>query len=262
MEQTIIRRHIVELSDIGPGGRLKPVVLMNLLQNIASEHAMRLGLGFKQLSTDGMTWVARRYHIRIAGCPRWSDEITIRSQPTGQKGLLWYRDFEITGTDGDVLITASSAWIVLDLKTKRPVRPKLLDVKFDFLLEKATDVGFEDIPDPTGCDLEHNYRVRFADLDLNEHVNNAVYLGWAIETLGADFLRTHYPCEFEIAFHAETFFGHEVSVKTQYLKPKSDVVRAIHIICDKQTQKEAARLQTTWKIVKPNGKYPSPAPRQ
>ena len=37
------------------------------------------------------------------------------------------------------------------------------------------------------------YRVRFYDIDSNQHVNNAMYFNWIIDVLGYDFLTTHIP---------------------------------------------------------------------
>ena len=64
-ENIITEKHTVRLSEVGPEGTLRPVALMNLLQEIADEHATQLGFGFDDLTSKQMTWMAARYHIQV-----------------------------------------------------------------------------------------------------------------------------------------------------------------------------------------------------
>jgi len=59
MEMIISRQHKVQLSEVGPAGRLGPVVLMYFLQNIANEHAGALGFGFEDLTARQMAGARR-----------------------------------------------------------------------------------------------------------------------------------------------------------------------------------------------------------
>lgn len=246
MEMILSRQHTVQLSEVGPDSRLCPVVLMNFFQNIANEHATALGFGFEDLTAKQMAWFARSYHITILNYPMWQQAITIRTWPSDQKRLLCLRDFEILDSSGGVLISASSSWMVINTKTKRPLRPDRDFKEFVYNRKRALDTEFDDIPDLTGCDFENIFTPRFGEIDLNRHINSAVYLSWAIETMPADFLWDHFPCQIEIAFLSELFFENVVLAKTQFTQSDPQPT-AIHLICDRDTQTPAARLKTTWK---------------
>ena len=136
--------------------------------------------------------------------------------------------------------------MVINMKTKRPVRPDRDLKEFVFNHQRALDTDFEDIPDLACCDYEKVFTPRFGEIDLNRHVNSAVYLAWVIETMPDDFLWDHFPCEIEITFLSELFFGRDVLAQSQLVQEAPAPI-ALHLICDRDTQTPAARLRTIWK---------------
>ena len=60
-----------------------------------------------------------------------------------------------------------------------------------------------------------DYRVRYFDIDINHHVNNARYLDWMLDPLGPDFLRQHRPVAFKINYEAEVQEG--ATVESRYV---------------------------------------------
>ena len=66
---------------------------------------------------------------------------------------------------------------------RRPVR--LAGVLPDYLLEprRAIADDFPPLPRAEAPEREVRFKVRRSDLDMNRHVNNAVYVGWALESV-------------------------------------------------------------------------------
>ena len=52
------------------------------------------------------------------------------------------------------------------------------------------------------------YRVRFYDIDSNQHVNNAMYFNWLMDVLGYEFLIKHEVTQVTIRFDREVAYGH------------------------------------------------------
>ena len=52
--------------------------------------------------------------------------------------------------------------------------------------------------------------IRFVDIDAFGHVNNAVYVGWALEATPAATADTLRPADLEVAYRAEAFAGETV----------------------------------------------------
>jgi acyl-ACP thioesterase len=216
-----------------------------MLQDIAEDHAQKLGFGLRHLTKNNKAWVAARYHIKILRYPRQKQNITLKTWPSGQKGLLYYRDFEMLDENGDTLVLATSGWLVIDLKSRRPLRPRTALDNFPTVDKRAIDTDFEPLPEPQKCEHSKEFATRFSDIDVNRHINSTVYLTWAIETMPRDFLWNHLPSEIKIAFKSETLFGDTVIAKADILNGNKNP-RALHLITDSRTSEEAARLTTTW----------------
>ena len=50
-------------------------------------------------------------------------------------------------------------------------------------------------------------QVRFADLDINRHVNNVCYLRWACDSLPHEFIETHAPKSLRVQYRKELAIG-------------------------------------------------------
>jgi len=73
-----------------------------------------------------LTWVLSGFFITIDSYPKWQDTITIQTWPSGLERLFAMRDFIIFDADRKVIGTAKSAWIVIDMALRKPVRPQVI----------------------------------------------------------------------------------------------------------------------------------------
>jgi acyl-ACP thioesterase len=71
-------------------------------------------------------------------------------------------------------------------------------------------VSLDEVPPVGAPDFGRVFEVRFSDLDLAQHVNNAAYIQWAIETVPEELLRSHVPSEIDAHYLAECRFGDTV----------------------------------------------------
>lgn len=174
-----------------PVGSLRPLMLMNELQTYADMHAEKLGVGHSFCRESGLAWVALFYSVDIPRMPTGGDEIVLETWPSTRDGIRTTRDFLITdaGT-GEVLVRATSQWVMIDMATRRPVPFEGRVPKFDLDGTRALDVPFEKFPD-FAPDFSEVVVPRYDDYDINRHINNAVYAVWATEALGKEFRAGH-----------------------------------------------------------------------
>jgi acyl-CoA thioesterase FadM len=59
------KEYVVKTYEADAHGVLRIVTLMNVLQDIAVEHADSLGFGFKECMKKGIVWVGANYLIDI-----------------------------------------------------------------------------------------------------------------------------------------------------------------------------------------------------
>lgn len=223
---------------------LRILTLMNIFQDMADNDASRLGFGLQFCIDNGMTWVGSNYALEIDRLPNMHENITIETWPSAKNKLSAYRDYEVFGEDGASIIRASSQWVLIDLNRKRPI--SVIDnMPLHKPLEvRAVDTNFPKIGEVERTDSQFKFRVRFDDIDLNKHINNAVYILWATEAVEADFRLNHNPAKIDINFRKEGYMGEKIMILTQM-----DGLKSTHSIrtYDSDNERELARAVIEWK---------------
>lgn len=223
---------------------LRILTLMNILQDMADSHASDLGLGLEFCLSKGLAWVGSNYHLRINRLPTLHETIRVQTWPAEEKKLGAVRDFVVFDEGGNAVITASSQWILIDFARKRPVALRDNLPEYSVYPERTLNTDFPKLPEPERADCVKKFCVRFDDIDINKHVNNAVYPLWATEAVGHEFRDVHFPAEMEIAFKKEGHLGEEVEIMTQM-----DGTISNHSIKALGDGRELARLRIQWKEI-------------
>ncbi len=209
---------------------LRPIMLMNFLQRAAEAHAEKLGAGRTYCAEHGIAWVVTHSFIDIIEMPRYDQEITIITWPSYHNGLRAYRDYEIRGADGRLMIRATGQWVLINLESRRLLRLDSLE-NWGSIDERAWLRDFDKAPN---FDVEkiHTMKCRFDDIDVNQHINNAVYAVWATESVGFEFRNTHTLTGIEI------YFEHEINPTTPdvQIHVKLEPSKSYHKIMTGDTQ--------------------------
>ncbi len=183
-------------------GYLRPMILMNELQGLGDRHAEVLGVGRSFLVTNNVAWVVTHYLVDIIETPREGERLSFLTWPSVSDNLRATRDFEIRGSDDRLLVRATSRWVLLDMETRRPVRLTDKMPEWPCNPHRAWDRTFEKFPDFTPTKT-HTMKCRFDDIDVNQHINNAVYAVWATESVGYPFRDAHILRGIELNFKKE-----------------------------------------------------------
>ncbi len=230
--------------EIDTNGRVRPLTLLNYLQDAAGEHAARLGLSVLDLFKRNLTWVLSRYHVRFHAFPSVHSRIRLKTWPSGREGRFALREFQLHDETGTPVVSASTSWMLLDLKTRRPVRVDEYLPDLPINTTRAIADQFHSLPKLPEVSCELPFRVRHGDLDLNNHVNNVVYVDWALETLPADLIGKLQPAAVEITYRAESYYGDRIISRSMFTAEDSSV--SLHQLVSEKTGKEVARLRVEW----------------
>jgi len=231
--------------EVDAAGRLSIPSIFNLLQNAASEHALRLGVSVHQLLEKNITWVLSRMILRMESFPAWRDRIRVRTWPSGMQTVFALRDFEIRDHEGRTIGRATSAWIVIDADKRRPMRPTSLADQINAIEGlHALDHPLNKLPKCEAPQHQSDFFVRYHDLDINQHVNNVSYIEWLLESVPAFGREDLTLRELELNFLGEAFKGDRVIAKCRVedaLQP-----RFSHTIFREEDQAELIRARTLW----------------
>jgi medium-chain acyl-[acyl-carrier-protein] hydrolase len=218
-------------------GEVSTPYLFWYMQEIAWEHALTLGFGFEHLRADQLFWVLSRFRVHINRRPKWKEEFDLETWARGTDGFFAYRDYRFVNGSGEVMLTATSTWLVLNLETKKIQR---LGDHNNFLpyqkSEFGTDAGKVEAPDYAG-QLEF-FPVLFNEIDFNQHFNSGRYLERINNIYSFDFHAKHSLAEMEVNFLKEGMPSDLLAVKKQEINPldhlcsierqsdKADLIRA------------------------------------
>ncbi len=223
-------------------GKLSTSYLFYQMQDIAWEHANILGFGFDKLKKEQQFWVLSRLLVKIDRRPVWGENFTLETWSRGTDGFYGYRDFNFADETGNIVIQATSSWLVINAETKRIVR--LTDFNdFPTYEESVFGENAGKVNSPkSNSELEFT-PVRFNEIDINQHFNTGRYIERIIDSYDFEFHEKNDLIEFEINFLKEGLPTDRLAVKKQF------VDGANHLCCvvRESDSAELIRARLVWK---------------
>ena len=166
-----------------PDGNIKTACLMQFLQEAAALHAEQLGFGVDSLNKTNSYWVLSNLRIEIENLPKWNDEITVKTWPSGYTRSIATREFVAKDQNDCELFKAGSQWMVLDRQKSRPKNLFRLDLSLPKTEEKALSEELVRLEPQNDYSKVDRISVPYSSIDLNGHVNNTEYVRWGIDAL-------------------------------------------------------------------------------
>lgn len=209
----------IQSQDVDGTSLLTMHAFMCLAQEAAHQHSTHLGFGYEVLFNKQLIWVLSRFKSRVFRMPRWQEKVIFKTWHKGGKGIFFIRDYELLSETGELLIAATSSWLIIDINLRKIVRAN--DVVYE--LGAADSVIHKDIlspfvkkiPIPNNLEFCYNRKVRFSDIDMNGHVNNARYSEWVMDTLSLEnvFLDGGKQISnFELTLNNEAYLNEEIAI--------------------------------------------------
>ena len=224
--------------------QLSPQHLLLLMQEVAWGHVEKHGIGWDYLCQFNQFWALTRLHVKIIRMPQWKETITLKTWGKLSEGLTHFRDHEMVDKDENVIVAATSTWVILDFTTGRP--QKALHLPTHLYVNEHKNAIVENAPKIKSISFpedKHEYKpVLHSDIDVNQHVNNSKYLQFAIDTLPFDYVRKHTLKEFYLNFTRQAKLGDAYSVQYEEVE-KDNFITNIYL---KAGNVELAKVQTVW----------------
>lgn len=183
-----VRTARVAVHEVGPRGTLKLGSALRMAQETSEQHLDHMGVGYEtMLKKSGFVFFLISNRVRIFSLPKRSDEVVIKTHPRGRHGVQFYRDFQFFSKDGALLLEVMQSTVIADLQTRKIQRPQAVSL-FGFSPDTLIDSKekMERIVLPDSMDALGERRAFHSDLDMNGHMNNAVYGDVVSDFLPAD----------------------------------------------------------------------------
>jgi acyl-ACP thioesterase len=155
-----------------------------------------------------------RIKICFHAYPQVGETLALRTWPKGiQQKLFFTRDFQVKNEQGDLVVAASSAWLLINLVARRILPPQALDIPLpdnDGL--SALDETLDKIEMPDGLREDAVVEAGYSAVDLMGHATTARYVEWICDRLLLDEYRSGKIDWLQVNFVHETKPHERVSI--------------------------------------------------
>jgi len=250
-----IERYVVRSYELDPSARLQVASFLNFMQETAAADTLARGLSARDLSARTQAWVLSRLALEVHDRPGWRDEVLVRTWASGIDGrLLALRDFQFEDGEGRILAHCTTAWLYVDLASRRLLRVDqgLLE-GYPTRHEHVLPAPPAKLPPLQDGGEEHDFAVRYRDVDVNQHVNNARYVEYVIASVPVELLEAGSLTALEINFTAEARLGDRVTVRCRRDDSEDELADADgaaaleHSVRRARDDQELVRARTRWR---------------
>lgn len=197
-------------------GELKLHSLFDRLQDAAAEHAGILNVGMEDMAEMRLIWVLSRLQIKLDKPLLLGQVLQVKTFPCGIRRVFAHRCYDLIA-DGVRAGIAGSFWLPVNMAANRPVNvkkvlpPEIMDMpeveKFFPNMDKLPEVSGE---------ICSSRVVGAGDIDLNRHLNNAVYARWISDILGEKYSLTAVKVrEIQLNYLNAGQYGEEIFMRAQ-----------------------------------------------
>lgn len=209
----------VSISETDCMNNVKPVVIFNYMQDLAARSIETYDRRYscEELLKNNRGWFLIRYRIEFENYKIPVKELLVKTECRGVQKMTTYRDFDVfDNLTGERILRASSSWFIVDINKKSVVNIQQEYPGFLEYEKRDNDIVLRKLRPIESFDSEKSFHVRYDDLDLNNHVNNTVYIAWALEALDYDFRISHRLKSVDIYFKHEAKYGDDIVSQVKY----------------------------------------------
>jgi medium-chain acyl-[acyl-carrier-protein] hydrolase len=237
-----IEKHKIASYQMDLKGQATLPVINNLFQEIAGNHAEANGFGFTNMLKNGHIWVLTRMKTEIAKYPQWNEEIFVKTWIRNREKLFSERAFQLVNKHEEVMATALTSWMLIDLIHHKPKTLDTIKLKINiFPNDRAVQTELKKIPSVDRVKYTRSHEVLFDDIDVNQHVNNVKYIEWILASFPYEFRKSHNVSEFETNFTSELKYGHKVNIHIEQISEYNFIAGILNA-----HEKEVCRAEIKW----------------
>ncbi|WP_422358617.1 acyl-[acyl-carrier-protein] thioesterase [Reichenbachiella sp.] len=219
MDDSIYYHHLqVSSKDCTKHKSIKLPNLLDHMQEAAWFNATKLGFSTIDLMENNITWVMNRMRLEITRLPNHKEKIKVETWPAGMDKYFTKRDFRVWSEEGELLVEATSNWLVMDINERKLITIPDYIKEANFVVDRN---NVHPITDKVKYSTELTERtkdiqVSWFDIDINDHVNNIKYYQWVLDSLGGEYLNSHSLKKIDITFKHEGKYGDAFASKSYF----------------------------------------------
>lgn len=214
MEETLLYTKTYTVSDTQTDrfGLLRPAALLEMTQEVATEHACALRLSRRELEPMGLFWAIVRQSAEIYRLPHAGERIILETWPGVPTRTAFPRHITARTEGGEELFRLVALWLFMRYDSREMVLPHKAPLTVPGISREG------ELPLPKSlvirdCTREDARRVRYSELDCNGHLNNTRYANWMEDVLSPDFHQENRLSRLHICYTHEALWDQELRVQ-------------------------------------------------
>lgn len=197
----------IGLKDIEKPNYLSNKSILSFFEDIGSYHSDSVKFGLNEIPETHSSWVLLGWKVKVLKRPIYGDKLHIITWARNVEKFSTYRDFEAYNQNNELVIIATSKWVLVDTTTGRlrPIPEEIMkkykpDTKMVFPENESV---LSKLSDASEYQSQTIYTVQRSQIDLNKHMHNLYYLDIAYETLPKTVYENNIFDSFEICYRKQ-----------------------------------------------------------
>lgn len=193
--------------------RMKLSDILRHMQEISGEHLYELGLPYERLYGMGQVFLLSKIWLDVKRRPASGETLRWVTEPYAPVGAQFVRCNDVVDADGEIILHSDTLWMLVDPRTRSILRPNSFGAPLP--LKKTFDrAGLQRfrVARPEGLEPAGTRTVYYSDLDVNRHMNNAIYADVVCDFLPDDVLEKSEPAGLFLHFQSEAVLHAPLSV--------------------------------------------------
>jgi acyl-ACP thioesterase len=220
------------------------MTLIDYFNDVSTFQSEKLGIGIDYMIENNMAWILYKWDIDVKEYPRYGDKITVTTEPCAFKKFYGYRKFQVLDSNREVIATANSVWLLIDIKERKPVRVTDHIVRTYGLTDKDNEIlKIPNIKDLEKVDNSVELKIRYSDIDTNGHVNNGKYSAWLIESVPLEIISKYALTNIKLTYKKESKYGEAVKILSDIDYKENKVVITHRVVRENE---EITLGETVW----------------
>lgn len=231
MSKSFTKKYEIHYYEVNSKLRCKLSSIIDFICDVGTQQSEHLGGGIDYCTKNNCAWVFYKYDIKMHTYPIFGEIINITTQPVGFKKFYGLRKYFIRDEDNNLIGEAQALFFLIDIQKRRPMRIQQEqydiygvdgDVDYDISMDRLERIEEED--------YRKEFRIRYSDIDSNNHVNNVKYVEWAIEAVPLDVVNNYILKRIKVTFEKETKYGDSVSSAAAVKEINENNLKSYHTI--------------------------------
>ena len=209
---TFHSEHKVQFSQSNSMKKMSFYELLKVTSDMAVEDYAQRGMDRDTLTKNGYACLVSRVAFRFHRLPRENENYVFTTYEEKSEALQLVRAYEFTTPKGEPLITGLSSWLLVDPVAHRIIPTKKFDLRPPVESQKEHNcLKYGKIQIPEDLEKWDEWKIRYSDIDGNNHVNNARYGAFVANAIPEN-LREKDFTDFRLNYAKEAKLGQKLEI--------------------------------------------------